>query len=298
MDKPTLSIIIVNYGHIVDTCLCLDSLTKVTYKDLEVIVVDNGSVEDRSLEFKQKYPSCIVINKSTNGGFASGVNAGLRIARGDYLMLLNNDTIVTPGFIEPLLNVFELNQDIGLLSPQICFNYQRDKIQYAGATAIHPILARGSKLGYGEMRNQKYDINQATELCNGACMVFRSFVLEDVGYFSEKYFMYYEEHDFTHRAKSLGWKCYYVGSSLIYHSQSGTIGNDSPLKTYYILRNRLLYQRTFQSGIKLMASTLYICLVIYPKTLIQKIINRDINGIKSVLNAVLWHVKNYKLKYV
>jgi GT2 family glycosyltransferase len=294
MKKTLVSIILVNYGDISDTCECLESLTKITYEHTQIIIVDNGSLIDRSEEFKKIYPCCIVVTKSNNGGFASGVNAGVKRAEGEYIMLLNNDTVVTPGFIEPLIKPFSKNSNIGLISPQIRYYYNKDRIQYAGATAIHPIFSRGRKIGHGQLMDSSYDIDTPTQLCNGACMMIHRHVFEDVGYLSEKYFMYYEEHDFTQRAKSIGWKCYYVGSSLIFHKQSGSIGSSSPLKTYYLLRNRYLYQRTFQKGTVLFLSGIYLFLIIYPIALLRKTFRNDLPGVKSVVAAVRWHIKNYK----
>ena len=292
MGNQLVSIILVNYMDPTDTLACLESLNAVTYSPLEVVVVDNGTTEDRSHLYKAAYAESVVVNREENGGFAAGVNSGIDNSKGEFILLLNNDTIVTPGFIEPLVEVFSRDENIGLASSQIRFFDNRDTLQYAGASNIHPILGRGKKRGYNKKVSEEYNVVEPTELCNGACMMIHRHVLEDVGKIPENYFMYYEEHDFTHRAKRLGWKCYYVGTSVIYHKAAASLGLHSPLRTYYLLRNRLLYQRRFQSGVNLIASTLFMYLIVYPKAIINRLIKRDFKGIKSVLDASAWHLLN------
>jgi len=296
MKKKLVSIILVNYGDPKDTLACLDSLKTVSYRKLEVVVVDNGAETYREDLFRSHYPTCLFIHRVENGGFAAGVNSGIAASSGEYVMLLNNDTLVTPGFIEPLVNAMNENKNVGIVSPQIRYYSNKNLIQYAGASNIHPILARGKKIGFRMPVSEKYNKDGFTDLCNGACMLIHRHVLEDVGQFSERYFMYYEEHDFTHKAKSLGWQCYYTGSSVIFHKASATIGENSPLKTYYIFRNRLLYQRIFQSGISLLVSSLFLLLVVFPKSIIQKLLTKDTAGAASILKAYAWHFKNHSIK--
>ena len=287
-----VSIIIVNYKDPKDTLSCLVSLNSLSYEEHEIIVVDNGSESDKTSQFIHANNRVKVINLVDNSGFASGANAGIKMARGKYILLLNNDTEVTANMLEPMVKAMESNDKIGMLSPQIRFFHNKELIQYAGASNIHPILGRGTKLGYKEKVSEKYNTSGYTELCNGACMLIRRHVIEDVGLLPENYFMYYEEHDFTETAKALGWKCYYCAESKVYHKSGGTIGQDSPLRNYYLLRNRLVFQRKFQNGFSLVASLIYHTIVIYPKSFIQAVLKKDRALVESVLKAYSFHIKN------
>jgi len=292
-----VSIIIVNYGNPQDTLACLDSLKLITYRSHEIIVVDNGCETDRTSLFKEHNPICDVVPRKENGGFAAGANVGIRKAVGEYILLLNNDTVVSAGFLEPLVQVLNENPTIGMASPQIRYYDSPEIIQYAGASSIHPILVRGRKHGFKQSQNPKFNKSEVTGLCNGACMLIKRQVFEDIGLLPEKYFMYYEEHDFTQHAKFLGWNCYYTGNSIIYHKGSKSLGNESPLKTYYLFRNRILYARTFQQGTKLGISLCYLYLVSLAATF-QKYRAKDYANAKSILKAMSWHFTHLKISSI
>jgi GT2 family glycosyltransferase len=117
--QPCVSIITINYNQLQVTCALLDSLRKVTYAELEVIVVDNHSTTDPSAVIASQYPEVKLIVSNENLGFAGGNNLGIRACKGDYILFLNNDTEVEPGFIEPLIAVCESHADAGIASPNI-----------------------------------------------------------------------------------------------------------------------------------------------------------------------------------
>jgi GT2 family glycosyltransferase len=292
--KTKVSIVIVNYGNPADTCACLDSLRLITYPNYEIIVVDNGSEIDRTELFKSFNADCQVITRKDNGGFAAGANAGIRKAIGGHILLLNNDTVVSAGFLEPLVETLESERSVGMVSPQIRYYHTPAKIQYAGASTIHPIFVRGKKRGHLQTANQEYDEVSPTGLCNGACMLIDRRVFEDIGLLPEKYFMYYEEHDFTQRARFMGWNCFYVGTSVIFHKQSQTLGHNSPLKTYYLHRNRILYTRTFQQGLRLMMSLGYLYSVSLLET-VKRLLKRDTDSARSIMKAMVWHFNHIKM---
>ena len=294
MKKGLVSIVIVNYQDPTDTIKCLESLQSLSYNQLEVILVDNGTQENRSHLFQSAYETCHVINRTENGGFAAGANAGIKASKGEFVLLLNNDTIVTPNFIQPLVDLLNSQKEIGMVSPQIRFLGQKEIIQYAGSTHIHPILARGKKIAFTKKVDSKYNATYKTGLCNGACMLIRRHVIEDIGFLPEQYFMYYEEHDFTARAKMMGWETYYVGESVIYHKSGIKEDKSSSMRSYYLIRNRLLFQRKFQSGLTLALSMTYLVLGVLPKLILKNLIKKDFAGIKSTLKAYSWHLNIIK----
>ena len=248
MEQRLVSIVSVNYKCPEITLEMLHSLAAVEYPHLEVIVVDN-ECGDQPFPFEAYYPEMVtVIRSEENLGFAGGTNLGIRAASGAYILLLNNDTVVSPGFIEPMIKCLDDKPKIGMVCPKIYFFDHPNIIQYAGATLIHKWTGRGAKIGYAKKDNGDYSKSQKTALGNGACMLVRKAVFEEVGLLSEMYFMYYEEHDFAYRAQQKGWETYYCAKASIHHRQSVSIGQESPLKIYYLHRNRMLFMRRFFRG--------------------------------------------------
>ena len=139
---PLVSIITVNYRQAQITCDFLDSLREIQYPHYEVLLVDNGLLADESDKFRQHHPHVRVINSPDNLGFAGGNNLAIREAAGDYILLINNDTIVPPDFLEPLVRVLETHSKAGMVSPKIYFYDEPRMLQYAGTEPQHS-CARG-----------------------------------------------------------------------------------------------------------------------------------------------------------
>ena len=240
---PLVSIITVNYNQAEVTCALIESLNKITYPNFEIIVVDNHSTEDDPSIIKKRYPSVVFIQNQINYGFADGINYGLMRARGEYVLLLNNDIEVPPGFMEPLVEKLEKNPGIGAVSPKIKFYYQPDTIQYAGYTPINNITMRNFAIGYWEKDKGQYDNDKETAYAHGAAMMVPMRVVKEIGLMSYIFFLYYEEADWCARIKKAGYKIYYVGKSYVLHKESVSTGKMSPLKIYYQNRNRIVFMR-------------------------------------------------------
>ena len=149
--EPLVSIITVNFNQIKVTTELLDSIRGLSFQDYEVILVDNGSEDDSTDLIIKKYPEVQYIVSQDNLGFSGGNNLGIRASKGEYLFFVNNDAEITEGCIETLLNLFEKNPKLGIVSPQICYDPKMTNnqkiIQYAGATHVHPFTARNEILG-------------------------------------------------------------------------------------------------------------------------------------------------------
>ncbi|MES2111630.1 MAG: glycosyltransferase family 2 protein, partial [Bacteroidota bacterium] len=153
---PLVSIISVNYNTDAVTVEMLRSLQLITYPNFEVIVVDNASAVDARY-IAQEFPAITFILNPKNEGFAGGNNRGIEKAKGDIILLLNNDTEVEPGFLEPIIDLFNNDPAIGIVSPKIRYYQTKSIIQYAGGTAINPFTARGKFIGTGEIDAGQYD---------------------------------------------------------------------------------------------------------------------------------------------
>ena len=269
----TLSIITINYNGLKDTCELIETLP---LKDdaIEVIVVDNASKEDEATIIEQRYPQVRVIRSNKNLGFAGGNNLGIKAAHGKYLFFINNDTLLQPSSISPqtsirpytsfrlLTNRLESSDKVGMVCPKIRFAWGNNPIQYAGYTPLSHITLRNQSIGCGEPDHGQYDTAHPTPYAHGAAMMVKREVIEKAGLMPECYFLYYEELDWSMMIRRTGYDIWYEPAVTIYHKESQTTGQSSPLKSYYMTRNRLLFvKRNTPSASRYLSYLYLICLV-------------------------------------
>ncbi|MFI2743098.1 glycosyltransferase family 2 protein [Zhouia sp. PK063] len=295
MSAPLVSIITINYNESKVTLALLASLRNLSYQNVEIIVVDNASPNDHPKILKEHYPEITLIESSKNLGFAGGNNLGIKAAKGAYYLFINNDTIVPENFIEPLVNTLEKDPAIGMVSPKIKFHWDESLIQYAGYTPMNHWTIRNHSIGYHSKDDGTYDIAGETASIHGAAMMVPRHVVDKVGMMTEIYFLYYEEHDWAAKIKRAGYKIYYQPASYILHKESISTGKFSPLKTYYISRNRLLYARRNFKPIHLLVSILFQCLVSIPKNTIVFIVKREFTHLKAFWNAIIWNLTHHQI---
>lgn len=296
---PFISIITVNYNQTQATCEFLESTRKLTYPEFEVIVVDNGSTENPKV-ISERYPEVNLIISEKNLGFAGGNNLGIKAAQGDYLFFVNNDTLLTPSVLESMIKRFEKDDDIGLISPKIKLHQHPEIIQYAGSTEINPLTGRNKTIGKYEKDEGQYNVARITHYGHGAAMMIKREVLKISGRMPEEFFLYYEEMDWCEQIKKAGYKIYYEPEALIYHKESLTVGKMSPLKTYYMTRNRILFMRRNMSLSNFFIFIVFFILFTVPKSILIYLIKRRKDLLKAFIQGACWHIFSYrseKVKY-
>ena len=291
---PLVSIITVNYNQSSVTLDLLKSLGNITYPNVEVIVVDNASPNDRAEVISESYPNVQLIKSNTNLGFAGGNNLGVRASKGEYLMFINNDTEVPEGFLEPLVELFQKDERIGMVSPKIKFHWNKELIQYAGYTKMNPYTIRNSSIGYHQKDGEKFSRLEETNAAHGAAMMVPRRVIEKVGMMTEIYFLYYEEHDWSEMIKRAGYTIYYQPESFILHKESVSTGKDSPFKTYYLTRNRLVFARRNLNGFTRIISIGFQFFISLPKNTLVFILKGQFAHLKAYWRGVLWNLVNYR----
>ncbi len=289
---PLISIVTVNFNQAHVTCEFIESLNKITYPNIEIIVVDNFSEEDDAIIIKRKYPNIVFVESPINYGFAAGNNYGIMRAKGEYILLLNNDTVVTESFIEPLLDKLERNPGIGAVSSKIRFFHTPDTLQYAGFTEMNPLTIRNFSIGFNEKDKGQYDKDRETAFAHGAAMMLPMRVVKKIGMMSYIFFLYYEEADWCARIKAAGYKIYYVHNSLVYHRESISTGKHSPVKIYYLNRNRIIYMRRNINGKAFYVSLLYLLFVAIPKNTFKFLIKGKFKLFHAYYRAIGWNIKN------
>jgi hypothetical protein len=225
-----------------------------------------------------------------NLGFAGGNNLGIVASKGKYLLFLNNDTEVDPGFLEPLVDMFEANPHAGAASSKILYHNSDETIQYAGSGSIDHFTGRSKRIGWMERDNGQYDDLRETNLAHGAAMMVPRKIVDKVGMMPEFFFLYYEEVDWCESIKKAGFKIFYVPSSKVYHKESMSIGKESVLKTYYLTRNRLLYMRRNTSGLKKITWILFFLVFSIPKNALTFTLQRDMDRAKAFFKGLLWNL--------
>lgn len=291
VNPPLVSIITVNFNGAEHTLALLDSLQKISYPAIEVWVVDNGSKEDPT-PIKTAHPWVHLIRSEENLGFAGGNNLALRVATGKYCLLINNDTEVPKGFLEPLVQKLETDPKCGCVSPKLLFHYAPDTMQYAGSFGFNIYTGRAFARGSKEKDTGQYNFIDKTEIAHGAAMMFPTRLVREIGLMAELYFLYYEEVDYCERIKRAGYEIWYVGTSEVYHKESMATGKKSPLKTYYLTRNRLIFVRRNFKGWPKMASVLFFYFAALPKNLLGFALKREWKLATAFFKGAwynLWH---------
>lgn len=261
-----IGIIILNFNGEKDTLECLKSLEKLQSEnniDTEIIVIDNGSIPEFKIEHLKFRKNVQLIKNKENIGFVGGNNVGIEYAledKCDYVLILNNDTIVGTQLVNELVKTAELDEKIGIVVPKIYFEkgyefhkerYKKEElgkiIWYAGGVMDWKNII-GFHKGVDDVDNGQYEKVEETEIATGCCMLVKSEVFKKVGLFDEKYFLYYEDADFSQRVKKAGYKIIFSPNAILWHKNAGSAGGSgSKLQDYYITRNRLLFGMKYAS---------------------------------------------------
>ncbi|MCG9879575.1 MAG: glycosyltransferase family 2 protein [Bacteroidia bacterium] len=291
---PLVSIITVNYNGLVFTRDFLNSLRAISYPNIEVFVVDNASTESIT-PLKTEFPEVIFIESKENLGFAGGNNLAIQQAKGSYYFLLNNDTEVEPGFLEPLVGLMESNKKIGLCSSKLVYYAEPSLLQFAGSKGINPYSGRGFAIGHKEKDSEAFSRSYKTELAHGAAMLISRAVVEKIGLMAELFFLYYEETDFCERVKRAGFEIWYCGASKVYHKESMSVGKDSPMKIYYLTRNRVIFTRRNTSGIQKIFALLFFYLIAFPKGVLKFILQGEYKLLQSFVKGACWNLTHFNI---
>lgn len=255
--------ITVNFNSEKETIDCVTSLQKLSVPpafQLKILVVNNSDSTTIS-KFKNKFPMIPLLQSQENLGFAQGVNTGIEYAlsnNADYIFLINNDTVAHKNLLLDLLKEFEKNKNAGIASPKVYFakgfefhkqRYSQDElgkvIWYAGGKIDWKNVI-GSHRGVDEVDSGQYDKTQTTDFATGCCMLIKREVLEQVGLFDKRYYLYYEDADFSERVKKAKFEILYVPTAVLWHKNASSAGGSgSSLQDYFISRNRLLFGMTY-----------------------------------------------------
>ena len=254
---------------------------------MEVIVVDNASTQDEASIISERYPQVKVIRSHQNLGFAGGNNVGIKAAKGQYILLINNDTYFKEYNIDALINRLESLDKIGIVCPKLRFAWANHPIQFAGYTTLSPITVRNQAIGFGESDHGQYETAHPTPYAHGAAMLVKQEAMDKVGLMPECYFLYYEELDWSMMFTRAGYEIWYDPACTVYHKESQTTGQNSPLRTYYITRNRLLFVKRNYQGICKYLSYIYLIGLVATRDILKYVFQSRLDLVKAVCRGIL-----------
>ena len=292
-NQPLVSIITLNYNQATVTKAFLESAKSLLYHNFEILVCDMASATDPDTVFNPSdYPKTRLLYCNKNLGFAGGNNWGIRQANGQYIFIVNNDTELTPDILQQLLLPFYRNPAIGIVCPKIKYFADRRIIQYAGFRKMNAFTGRTTTIGDGEQDIGQYNHSGVTFGAHGCAMMVKKEVIDKTGMFPEKFFLYYEEWDWSARTLKAGYLIWYQSEATIYHKESMTVGRENPIKAYYHTRNRILFMRRNSDALHLFIFTLFFAFISLPKSIFTYLKRGQLNQLWWFLKGVGYNLMN------
>jgi hypothetical protein len=286
-------IILVNYNSYQDTIECIESLKQINFDSYKIIIVDNAST-DESVNKLINYADdrLVLLRSNKNLGFSGGNNIGIKYALddgADYVLLLNNDTIVEPDFLQNMVETAENDKEIGIVGCKIKYNGDRNLLWFAGGQ-VNWFKFLGEHFGKRELDDGKYDKLIEVSFVTGCCMLIKREVIEKVGMLPDEYFMYFEDVDFCVRVQEAGFKIIYEPKAVIYHKigiSSG--GEESPFSIKWSTRNRIYFMHKFKYRVS--RPQFLISNIFFYTTRLVRVIQYYLKGDKKRAIAIIEGIK-------
>lgn len=293
---PLVYIILINYNGYKDTIECIQSLEKISYKNFEIVVVDNASTNDSIIYIKKSceelLKKCTIIESKSNLGFSGGNNLAIEYAiknKAEYVLLLNNDTLVEPNFLDEMLNSFHKDEKIGIVGCKIMYYPQKNIIWYAGGK-IDWFKFIVVHFGIGDIDKEQFNKEKEMDFMTGCCMLIKTEVFKKVGLLSNEYFMYFEDVDYCVKVRQANYKIWYNPKAVIYHKvglSSG--GEESSFSIKWNTRNRIIFMNKYRNKVK--AFNLIISKMFFYSTRIIRYLQYIYIGEKVKSKAILEGIK-------
>jgi len=247
---PLVWIILLNYNRAEDTLSCVASLKRVRYPNFRLLVVDNCSTDDSYARLNPLLSGTEFIKTDENLGYTGGMNYAIKHLlpyNPDFVLLLNNDTIVDPDFLTQLVTASVEHPTAAVACGTILCEHDRSLVWYASGNYI-PWRAYASHNHIWEHYSPKdYPVPVVTEFVTGCMLLLKMEHCKEIGFEDERYFMYLDDMEYSTRVRSRGFSLLYVPASIIYHKVLDEF--ERPFKLYYTIRNRMLFMRTYRTGV-------------------------------------------------
>ena len=293
MNHPKVHVVILNWNGLQDTTECLESLRNIDYPNYEVLVVDNGSERNDAEVLKKRFGDFVlVIENDRNYGFAEGCNIGMRYALEtttlEYILLLNNDTTVDPGFLSEMIEVAQSDTSIGITGPVVYDYYDTAEVRTAGGR-IHWLRGIVSLFRLADSGELSPAVRQV-DFIEGSCMLVRREMIDRVGMLNAEYFSYWEDTDWCVRCQRNGYKLYCALKARIWHKAPHSYLEST--KLYLFLRNNILFMRrnALRKDMALFLPYFLFCSI--PLFTLKHLLKHPFGTVMAVGKALVWNLRN------
>ncbi len=265
-------------------------------KFIEYTKKESESLEINNIQNDSMNKTITIIKNDKNDGFAEGNNIGIKYAlkalNPDYILLLNNDTVVDKNFLNELIEYAESDKNIGIIGPKIYYYDFINKIQVAGAK-VNLWMGKSYLIGDCEIDKGQYDEIREVDFISGCCFLVKREVIEKLGFLNANYHCYWEECDYCLSSKKIGYECIYFPASKIWHKGSKSTNKVSGLLTYYMARNRFWFMKQHATTIQYWVFLLYFFTFKFWHVNVDFLFKRKIDDIKRFLLGVKDGIKTF-----
>lgn len=288
--KKLVSVVVLNWNGKNHLETCLNSLEKVLYRPLEIIVVDNNSTDGSAEMARKHFPKVRIIQNKKNIGYSGGNNIGIKESKGEYVFILNNDTEVDKNFLNPLVSIMNNDATVGCVQPKLLYGINHNLLNAVGSY----LTSTGFLYHYGYRKNSKlkqYNIPLLIYSAKGAAMLLRKSALKNVGLFDEDFFIFFEETDLCHRLWLVGYKVMYEPESIVYHFEAVDTGRQMGdyTRNFLSLRNRLCSYLKNLEALNVF-KILSILLIIYALSFVYYSLRLRLDLSFAVPASILWNI--------
>ena len=293
---PMVVIVILNWNGKEDTAECIDSLKRIDYSNHRILVVDNGSTDGSAEWFDRMYPEIEVVRNKKNLGYTGGNNIGIRraiILSADYVLLLNNDTIVDSGFLTELINAVGHDKSIGIAGPTV-FDYGSNSSVQATGAIVRWYTGSTTRIELGTTGCDDARRRIEVDFVSGSCLLARTSIIERVGYLDDCFFAHWEEIDWCVGAKNAGYKVVWAPNARIWHKCGATGGRIPGFREYHNGRNRFWFMKKRANRRQFIFFLLYFfCFDFWKRTMIYVVYYRDVNALIAFLHGTFDGISQY-----
>ncbi|GBE20401.1 poly-beta-1,6-N-acetyl-D-glucosamine synthase [archaeon BMS3Abin17] len=283
MKYPKVSILIINYNGGDKVIRCLNSVMKLDYPSYEIIVIDNGSSDGSQEKIKKEFSQIKLVENKENLGSVGAHNQGFKLAKGDFILGLDDDAVASPSLLKNLVKVALSNNKIGIVVPKIYY-YSKPNIFNSTGFFLNPITGKMKDLGIGKEDKGQLDFQREIDYVPSSIILIKKEALKTAGGMNEDYFVYYEDSDWCLRVRNAGYKIVYTPNTKAWHDCK-TQGELSPFRVYHYTRGKTLFMKQSSTPLNKFLFILFHIFLYSPARIFSFILKGKFNLIKPYIQG-------------
>lgn len=294
MRKPSVGVVIVNRNLKDSLRETLESVRKLNYPDLQVVVSDNASSDGAPDMVRRLFPEVRLLAHEEEQGYARAASLGMAelVDKTNYIFSTTNDVLFDPEMLNVLVDYAEQHPQAGVLGTKIYF-FDRPTVLWHGGGRISPVYGHITHIGLLREDRPRYSEIRECDFVTGCGFLLRSALLKEIGYFKEDLIFYCEDADLCYRAKERGYGVVYVPQAKMWHKVASTLAKNRPLQLEYGTRNTLYLLRRYRIGLYPLSLLMYLCLVCLGKIVLFALLLRRSNSAGIFRGVLDWHQGRY-----